>query len=475
MNDVIIVGSGAGGASCAYKLAARGLKCLILEEGPDIIHPPTNITQVESFKRYWRNGAFTASHLGSPQISYAEGSCAGGSTTINSGIIQGIPALKRREMSGDGIGAFSEDYYLEAEAELLRFLPIEYDKTFSLSTPTGLLANVLGEMRHDPVFLPRWTKGCISANRCSVLCPNSAKPGAAGTFLKSYKQSGGDIQYQSKVVKFQVHEDGVSVLVGNHSGNKKVIKARYLVLAGGATQTPQLIMRSKLWPSSSNHYKLLVHPTLKINGFMSNIKPNFLGNRLPLVASSSGYPNYRIGGGVVNPEVYKFITAGLEREGLDHEAFFSYYVMAHTDTHLKMKYLPSVNSTIAKSNLGPVDRYSLLSGAVRFIHAIESFGVDKYLLQTKKGALTFGNSSSALSFLSRNLDQCQLTTVHIFGSLALQNFDQLLGAPFVVGGAQRVLVSDASLISRPPGVNTQLGVLIIGQWVADTILGRYKK
>jgi len=475
MIDVIIVGSGAGGSSCALRLAEHGLKCLVLEEGPDLMEPPEKMSQVESFKRYWRNGAFTASHLGSPQLSYAEGCCAGGSTTINSGILQGIPASIRREMSEIGIGAFSDNFYLEAEARLLDFLPIEYDKNRSLDSPTGLLVKILEDMHHDPVFLPRWTKECIGANRCSVLCPNSAKPGAKGTFLNSFKMLGGEVNYLSKVQSFHVLENGVSVSVKNQMGEMRILKSKYLVLAGGATQTPQLIMRSRLWPDSRNRYDLLVHPTLKINGFMSNIKPNFLKNRLPLVASKSGYPNYRVGGGVVNPEVYEFITAGLEDIKLDPSSFFSYYIMAHTDTHLKMNYLPLLNSTFSISQLGPIDRYSLLSGAAKFIDAISEIGMDDFLLQTKKGSRIFSDSDSILAFIHNNFDQCQLTTVHIFGSLLQRNFDKSLGAPFLLNGGQRVLVSDASLIPKPPGVNTQLGVLVLGQWAAEALLRGYKR
>lgn len=477
MYDVIVVGSGAGGASCALMLAKAGLECLVLEEGPDTQHPPAPISQVESFQRYWRNGAFTGSHFGAPQLSYAEGRCAGGSTTVNSGILQSIPAPVRKRMADDGLGAFEPDFYGETEAELLARLPVEYDRNRSLSNPTGLLVNVLERMGHDPVHLPRWTRECAAENRCSTLCPRGAKPGAKGTFLVPFTQVGGQVAYDTRVERFRMVPGGVEVTVRRSQGQEEILRARHLVLAAGATQTPQLVMRSRIEGNRrGTRFRLGVHPTLKINGFMAHEQPNFLANRLPLAASSTAYPNYRIGGGVVNPEVYSYITATAEgAQHLDQRNFFSYYVMGHSDSYLDVRYWPTLDMQLATARIGAVDRYSIQAGAARFMDAIASFSVNRFLIQTSKGTCTFEDARSATRFVVDEFTRCLLTTVHIFGSLDDQCFDSQHGRPFLAGTEGRVTISDASLMTRPPGVNTQLGVLVIGHWVAAKILEKYKK
>ena len=477
MHDVIIVGSGAGGASCALTLAQAGLDCLLIEEGPDIQDSSLPISQAESFLRYWRNGAFTGSHFGSPQLSYAEGKCVGGSTTINSGILQGIPAQARKLMAGDGVGAFEQNFYERAEAELLSLLPVEYDQNRSLSNPTGLLVNVLERMGHDAVHLPRWTKSCVAENRCSVLCPRNAKPGAKGTFLLPFIRAGGQLACDTRVERFKVISGGIQLSVRDSGGEFKTLQGRRLVIAAGATQTPHLLIRSRsVGKILGTHYRLGIHPTLKINGFMLSEKPDFLGNRLPLAASSTAYPNYRIGGGIVNPEIYRYITATVGgSEYLDSRSFFSYYVMGHSDSHLDMRYWPSFDTQLTRSSIGPIDRYSIKAGSARFIEAIASFGVSRFMIQTAQGTLSFNDAESASRFVIDEFNSCLLSTVHIFGSMEQRYFDTHYGRPFVEGTDGKVVLSDATLLTRPPGVNTQLGVLVIGRWVATKILESFKK
>jgi hypothetical protein len=477
MYDVIIVGSGAGGASCALALVQAGLNCLMLEEGPDIPASSVAISQAESFRQFWRRGAFSGTHFGSPQVSFAEGRCAGGSTTINSGILQSVPEAARRRMECDGVGAFAESFYQDAEAELLAQLPLEYDRNESLNNPTGLLYNVLRRMQHEPVFLPRWTKGCAADNRCSSLCQRGSKPGAKGSFLIPFVSLGGIVKFESRVESFRVMSDHVCVKVKAAASRKELIfRARQLVLAGGSTQTPQLVMRSLVTVSSVlKKYELGIHPTLKINGFMSHVTPDFLGNRLPLVASATAYPNYRVGGGVVNSEVYRYILSSTEDSAaLAAERFFSYYVMGHSDSKIEIWYQPSSDTQFGVSRVGPIDRYSIKAGLVRFVDAIQSYGVDQFLISTNAGPLKFDSSQALSRFVIERFDQCTLTTVHIFGSLRRGFFDSRLGLPFLAGADGRVVVSDAGLMTRAPGVNTQLGVLVIGRWVATVLLEKLK-
>src|SRR5204862_7112358 len=83
--DVVVVGTGAGGATAAARLRAAGRDVLMLEEGA--LHRIDTFTTepMPSFRRLYRD-AGTAMILGRPPIIFAEGRCVGGSTVINGGM-----------------------------------------------------------------------------------------------------------------------------------------------------------------------------------------------------------------------------------------------------------------------------------------------------------------------------------------------------------------------------------------------------
>ena len=83
--DVLIVGSGAGGAPTAAVLAEAGLDVLVVEEGPWVDQGAVTPFSLEQMERQYRNGGLTVA-LGRPSIAYTEGRCAGGGTEVNSGL-----------------------------------------------------------------------------------------------------------------------------------------------------------------------------------------------------------------------------------------------------------------------------------------------------------------------------------------------------------------------------------------------------
>ena len=83
--EVLIVGSGAGGATTAVALAEAGRHVLVVEEGPDVDPDALEPFSIEEMAAKYRHHGGGAA-LGSPPIAYAEGRCVGGSTEINSGL-----------------------------------------------------------------------------------------------------------------------------------------------------------------------------------------------------------------------------------------------------------------------------------------------------------------------------------------------------------------------------------------------------
>ena len=83
--DVVIVGSGAGGATMAAELAEAGLDVVVLEEGGYYTTRDFTAESSKMVSQLYRDGGATMA-LGDPPVLYQEGRVVGGSTVINGGM-----------------------------------------------------------------------------------------------------------------------------------------------------------------------------------------------------------------------------------------------------------------------------------------------------------------------------------------------------------------------------------------------------
>src|SRR5829696_5889 len=88
--DVLVIGSGAGGAVTAARLARAGRRVTVVEEGPWVDADALEPFSLEEMVAKYRHHGLAAA-LGNPAIAYAEGRCVGGSTEINSGLYHRLP------------------------------------------------------------------------------------------------------------------------------------------------------------------------------------------------------------------------------------------------------------------------------------------------------------------------------------------------------------------------------------------------
>ena len=119
---VVIVGSGAGGATAAAELAEAGADVILLEEGG--YHPTESFTAEtgRALRTLYRDGGGGMT-LGRPSVLYAEGRCVGGSTVVNGGMSWRTPArVLDRWAEQEGLPQIREKgldpYFAAAESRL---------------------------------------------------------------------------------------------------------------------------------------------------------------------------------------------------------------------------------------------------------------------------------------------------------------------------------------------------------------------
>ena len=88
----VIIGSGAGGATCAHHLSEAGIDNIVVEEGD--FYNTSNYTNKISdmLGRVYRDAGLTPI-FGNPNIIFGDGCCVGGSTVINGGLCWRTPSV----------------------------------------------------------------------------------------------------------------------------------------------------------------------------------------------------------------------------------------------------------------------------------------------------------------------------------------------------------------------------------------------
>ena len=159
--DVLIIGSGAGGATTAATLAEAGHDVLIVEEGSWVPQGTVAPFSLEQMDRQYRSGGVTVA-LGLPSIAYTEGRCAGGGTEVNSGLYRRPPGSTLERWRQDyRIADFGDEDIGEICDEVERELSDRMVPTFAWGG--GQPRDRYPYPAHIPAPRPRRVRSCVAA------------------------------------------------------------------------------------------------------------------------------------------------------------------------------------------------------------------------------------------------------------------------------------------------------------------------
>jgi choline dehydrogenase-like flavoprotein len=275
--DVVIVGSGAGGAVMATLLAEAGRRVIVLEEGP--YHRPADYQAFkpsESVRRIFREaGMLTALGLGqTPIISLTLGRAVGGSSLLTGGVCFRIPGEVHHRWERDlGLGELSERALESAYEDVERRLQVREVPASMRSTSTTRFvegAESLG-IAMEPT---RRNTGdaCEGNGRCNFACPAGAKRSVDVAYLPSAVEHGARIVSDALVERVIV-ENGRAAgveghLLGGDPGDpprRFRVRAPVVVSACGTLHTPLLLLASGL-PDRAGVLgrNVTLHPSIRV-------------------------------------------------------------------------------------------------------------------------------------------------------------------------------------------------------------------
>jgi choline dehydrogenase-like flavoprotein len=257
--DVVIVGSGAGGAAAARSLAEAGLSVIVVEEGEYHDASSYSTDPFEALPALYRGCGLTGCE-GAPLIPLPVGRCVGGTTVINSGTCFRTPEdVLLRWRDELGIGWATE---LEREFEVLErdleVKPVDAESAGRNGRLCRAGADAIGAS-NGPIA--RNAADVVCCGTCPTGCMLDAKQATHVSELPRAVTAGALVRAGARVERVIVEgRRAVGVRCRTASGIYEV-RARAVVLAAGALGTPELLLSQGIADSSGQLGRnLRIHP-----------------------------------------------------------------------------------------------------------------------------------------------------------------------------------------------------------------------
>ncbi len=482
---VVVVGSGAGGATVAAELAEAGVDVIVLEEGG--YHPTGSFTAEtgRALRTLYRDGGGGMA-IGQPSVLFAEGRCVGGSTVVNGGMSWRTPThVLDRWAEQEGVLAISEkdlDPYFR-RAETLHSVGLQDPETIGRDSE---LFKAGADARGWNIVPNRRNQlHCAGTNSCTTGCPTDAKRSMLVTSVPRALSRGARLFADCRVDRVTRSGSAVTGVTGHvvRPGGRKGpainVRARTVVVAGGAIQTPALLLRSGLRSASGQLGRnLSLHPNAMVTAFFDEDVTGWKGVHQAFQIREFAAEGLLLTAVNLTPTMLAGILPAYGRELGALMADYNRIVTAGplvTDTGAgRVRNVPGV---------GPLVFYSLAErDAARVVRGVELTAEALFAAGARRVLLPFDGAPEVRSpgelrrLLARPVPRraIQLYSIHLMGTARMSE-DPRRGVTGSFGefhGAGGLFVTDASLFPGPIGINPMETVIALALRNARRLIER---
>lgn len=476
--DVVVVGSGAGGATAAARLRDAGLDVLILEEGA-LHRTETFTTDPGTMIRRLYRDAGTTMIYGRPPILFAEGRCVGGSTVINGGMSWRPPERIlqhwERVLGLDGLGAKALEPYFE---EVERILHVEVNHEDTIGRNSHLFVEGASRLGWPVMRSPRSMDRCVGLNNCALGCPTGAKRSMLVTEIPRALTRGASLVTNARVDRVLFLGKRAVGVRGRLLGEDGRPRSRFqahaplVVLAAGARHTPGILKRSWLRERMIGR-GLHTHPNAKVVGLFDERIDPWVGTHQAFHIHHFLDEGVLIGYAAVPPGVLAMGLPGLGEAHASRMRQYNHMLTAATlveDRNEGRVVLGPDRQPYLFFNLSLRDVETVHRGVALTAELLFASGAREVLLPFAD--LPSISSRDELERIHRRepvASTIELMTVHIMGT-ARMAVDARMGATDASGaifGVDGLVLADASLLPSSIGVNPQEAIMALALHNAD--------
>lgn len=254
--DVVVVGSGAGGAVMAYEMAKAGKKVIVLEAGPYVPSSQFNEKFPDMLELLYADHGNQATSGG--DLLVLQGTCIGGSTVVNGCVAFRVPDFILADWQRDfGLTNLTVDALAPYFDKVEKNLAIHENQEHEINQNSRKLRDGAKALGWSVKPLRRNIRDCALTGHCLSGCKTDRKQSMLVTYLPWASHLGAEIYADTRVTKIHVKDGaatGVSAQVTDPKSGRKVadvtVNAKVVVAAAGAIQTPLLFLNSSIANSS---------------------------------------------------------------------------------------------------------------------------------------------------------------------------------------------------------------------------------
>jgi choline dehydrogenase-like flavoprotein len=494
--DAVIVGSGAGGGVVAAELAAAGKDVVVLEKGGYYSAADFTGREAEMMPAlYLRRGLLSTHDL---SVSVLAGSCLGGGTVVNWSTSFRTPpeVLEEWERQHGVDGATGSDFAHGFEVVERRMGVNTVDSEPNRNN--GALERGCQALGFSTGRIPRNASECRQrCGACGFGCPYDRKQSTLITFLEDAHIKGTRVVVRCTVERVlleagrAVGVEGWALDDATGARRRVTVRARAVVVAGGAVESPALLLRSGLTNSNIGRH-LRLHPVASVAGFYAEPIEPWHGSLQTVYSDQfarlQGNFGVRLEAAPVHPGLFALAVpwdnAQEHKRRMARAAYASAFIALVRDSGEGRVTLNPQGDPILRYWPNALDRAHLVRGLQELTRIVAAGGAiaigsqhTRLMLEAedgRPGAFSAARLDGYLQEIARRgilPNRPPLFTAHQMGTCRVGKDPRTAVADprGAVYGARGLYVADASTFPTSSGVNPMLSTMAMAYRVAQRV------